>query len=172
MVMYHPVSTDGDKISEQTRELIRAIYELDIPTIWFWPNVDAGAEEISHELRIFNDKVKNHKIKFMRYLPPTKFISLLNQTKCLVGNSSAGVKECSFLGVPVVNIGSRQNDRLRAKNIIDTRHDSNAIKKAVRIQLQKGRYKSSELYFVKDTAKNIATTLATIPLYTQKKFND
>lgn len=172
MVMYHPVNTEIGKMAKNTRELLRAIYELDIPTIWFWPNVDTGSEEISHKLRVFNNEVGDHKIRFMRYLPPKKFISLLHQARCFIGNSSAGVKECSYLGVPVVNIGSRQNHRLRAKNIIDVGHDSDRIKKAVALQLKKGRYEPSQLYFKKNTGQNIASTLAKIPLYVQKKFYD
>jgi UDP-hydrolysing UDP-N-acetyl-D-glucosamine 2-epimerase len=172
MVMYHSVSTEFDKLPEQTNKLLQSIYELDIPTIWFWPNIDVGAEEISHEIRVFNNEVKNHKIRFMRYLPPKKFISLLSKTKCLIGNSSAGIKECSYLGVPVVNIGSRQNNRLRAKNILDVEHDIKAIKRAVTMQISNGRYKPSSLYFMKNTGKNIAATLAKISLYSQKKFHD
>ena len=172
MVMYHPVNTELNKLSEQTNKLLQAIYELNFPTIWFWPNADIGAEEISHEIRIFNNEVKDHKIRFMRYLPPKKFISLLNKTRCLIGNSSAGIKECSYLGVPVVNIGSRQNNRLRAKNILDVEHDIEAIQKAVTMQISKGRYEPSNLYFRKNTGKNIASTLAKIPLYSQKIFHD
>ncbi len=172
IVLYHPVSTEFDTLPEQTKQVLKAVYELHIPTIWFWPNVDIGAEEISHELRVFNNEVKDHKIRFMRYLPPKKFISLLNNARCLIGNSSAGIKECSYLGVPVVNIGSRQRNRLRGANVVDVKYDSSAIKRAISLQVSKGRYEPSHVYFLKDTSKNIAATLATIPLYIQKKFHE
>ena len=171
MVMYHPVNSEVNKISEQTRELLRAIHELNMQTIWFWPNVDAGSEDISHELRVFNNDVKDHKIRFMRYLPPKKFTTILLNAQCLIGNSSAGIKECSYLGIPVVNIGTRQNNRLKGKNVMTVPHKRNAIKKAVTMQVRTGRYESSDLYLGKNTSKNIATTLATIPLYIQKKFH-
>ncbi len=172
VVLYHPVATEYTKLSEQTRKVLKAVYELGVPTIWFWPNVDIGAEEISHELRIFNNEVKDHKIRFMRYLPPKKFISLLNKSKCLVGNSSAGIKECSYLGVPVVNIGSRQKNRMRSANVLDVQYHTSSIKDAIAIQIGKRRFKSSDMYFVKDTAKKIAKTVAAIPLYVQKKYHD
>jgi UDP-hydrolysing UDP-N-acetyl-D-glucosamine 2-epimerase len=172
VVLYHPVTTEYAKLPEQTKKVLKAIYELGVPTIWFWPNVDIGAEEISHELRIFNNEVKDHKIRFMRYLPPKKFISLLNKSKCLVGNSSAGIKECSYLGVPVVNIGSRQKNRLRGANVLDVQYHIASIKDAIMSQIGKGRFESSDMYFVKDTAQNIAKTVATIPLYVQKKYHE
>lgn len=172
MVMYHPVGLEFNKLSENANKLLKSIHELGIPTVWFWPNNDVGAEEISHELRVFNNETRDHKIRFMRYLPPQKFISLLSRAKCLIGNSSAGIKECSYLGVPVVNVGSRQDNRLRGENILDVKHDVGAIKRAITFQLKRGKYKPSNLYFLKNTSKNIASTLAKVPLYSQKKFYD
>ncbi len=170
MVMYHPVSTEVEKSIEHTRSLLFAVQELNMPTLWFWPNADVGAEEISQELRIFKDNAVNHKIHFMRYISPQDFIWLLKNTRCLVGNSSAGFKESSYLGVPVVNVGTRQANRLRSKNVIDVPYNKNAIKNAILKQLARGRYPTSHLYRANNTAKNIAKTLATIDLYIQKKF--
>jgi len=170
MVMYHPVTTELNEIKKNTREILNSIKKIDIQTFWFWPNADTGAEEISHELRRFKDEYPQSKIRFMRYIAPQDFLSLLGNTKCLLGNSSAGIKECSYLGVPVVNIGTRQIDRLRAKNVLDVFCEENKIIKAVNKQLKIGRYEPSNLYFKKNTSKNISKTLATIPLYIQKKF--
>ena len=89
---------------------------------------------------------------------------LLNQL------SSAGIKECSYLGIPAVNIGTRQNNRLRSHNVIDTRGGKKAIKNAIKRQLEQGKYKSSALYHANGTSKKIASKLATIPLYIQKSF--
>lgn len=172
MVMYHPVTTELEKISSYTKILLEAVHGLDLPTLWFWPNYDAGAEEISHELRIFANNVSGHKIRFMRYLPPKKFLSLLKNTSCLVGNSSAGIKECSYLGIPVVNVGSRQKNRLRADNVMDVEHQVDAIREAVQKQTNVNRYPSSSLYWANDTSRKIAEILATIDLYIQKSFID
>jgi len=91
-------------------------------------------------------------------------------SKCLVGNSSASVKECSYLGVPAVNIGTRQNNRLRAENIIDAGENKEEIKQAIARQVEKGRYEPSTLYSASNTSKNIADTLANVDLYIQKSF--
>jgi len=173
MVMYHPVSII--KMSQQkrnTEDLLQIIKEINIPTIWFWPNFDLGSEEISMALREFNDKEKKHKIRFMRYMHPKKFIQLLKKTKCLVGNSSAGIKECSYLGIPVVNIGTRQNGRLRAENVLDISGDKTKLKEAILKQISTGYYNPSDEYYSDYTSKNIAEKLATVNLYVQKKFND
>ena len=172
MIMHNPVTTELKKTSQNTKMLLEAIYELDIPTLWFWPNADSGAEDISRELRIFKDSVRDHKVRFMRYLPPKEFLSLLKNTKCLVGNSSAGIKECSYLGVPVVNIGSRQSNRLHADNVMDTGNDKKEIKEIIMKQINIGRYPTSDLYKIDNTSKKIAEKLATIELYIQKSFED
>jgi len=170
-VMYHPVWTELDKAARQTRELLVAVNEIGQQVLWFWPNFDAGAEEtVAHEMRAFKDQSPDNHIRFLRYLPPEQFLWLLRRTKCLVGNSSAGIKESSYLGVPVVNIGTRQGSRLRSENVVSVDHDKAAIQAAIRTQTAVGRFKPSSLYHADDTAKNIAQTLATVPLYIQKQF--
>jgi UDP-N-acetylglucosamine 2-epimerase len=118
---------------------------------------------------VFNDNTEDHGIKFMRYMPPEQYLSILKSSKCLVGNSSAGIKECSYLGIPVVNIGSRQNSRLRAGNVIDVKEDDKDLKEIIKKQITK-KYKSSHIYQKVNTSKKIADKLATIPLYIQKTF--
>lgn len=172
MVMYHPDISDLKNIHVYTKNILKAVHDSKIPTLWFWPNFDAGAEDLSQELRAFKEDVKGHKIRFMRYLGPREFMWLLNHSKCLIGNSSAGIKECSFLGIPVVNIGQRQNKRLKASHIINVDHNPENIKKALEKQMGIGRYPSSSMYFAPDTGKKIAKTIAEIPLYTQKTFID
>lgn len=172
IVMYHPVVTELSDNVSHIQKLINVIHGLNMQVLWFWPNADVGSEEISHQLRIFNDQVKKHKIRFLRDVPPKKFITLLKNSKCLVGNSSAGIKECSQLGIPVVNIGSRQNGRLRAENVLDASYDEVSIKAAVQSQLKKKHYAESCLYVATNTAKRIAEVIATIDLYIQKKFTN
>ncbi|MEK7185047.1 MAG: UDP-N-acetylglucosamine 2-epimerase [Patescibacteria group bacterium] len=170
MVMYHPVVTELDQVLKNITSLLRAIHGLGMQTLWFWPNADLGSEIISRELRAFNDNEKGHAIRFMRDINPQEFIWLLRNSRCLVGNSSAGIKECSYLGIPVVNVGSRQNGRLRAHNVLNVHHDEGAIRRAIDKQLRIKRYPPSNLYLAKNTSKNIAKTLATVGLYVQKNF--
>jgi UDP-hydrolysing UDP-N-acetyl-D-glucosamine 2-epimerase len=173
MVMYHPVWQDAleeGKLARQTRLVLEAVHALAMPAIWFWPNADVGSEEISHELRVFRDRTNEHKIHFMRYLPPRMFVKLLGKTRVLVGNSSAGIKESSFLGVPVVNIGRRQQGRLRAENVVDVEHDTLSITDAIRRQFAVGRFKPSAIYRGEETSRRIAEVLATAEISNDKRF--
>ncbi|MCD4760918.1 UDP-N-acetylglucosamine 2-epimerase [bacterium] len=172
MVMQHPVTSEVGVNRKNIEATLEAIAELGIPTIWFWPNVDAGTDEVSKGIRVFRENNKADNIRFIKYLPAEEFIGLLKKTKCLVGNSSAGIKECSYLGTPVVNIGTRQHGRMRAENVMDVSPDKKEIKKAISKQMKNGKYPQSDIYYQPDTAKNITDILAKSKLYTQKTFKD
>lgn len=173
MVMQHPVTTEVGKNKQNTEETLKAICDLKIQTIWFWPNIDAGTDEVSNAIRTFRETTDiNNYTRFLKHLPPEKFLALLKKSQCLIGNSSTGIKECSFLGIPVVNIGTREMGRIKAQNVIDVDYDSQKIKEAIKKQLKIGRYQPSNLYYKKDTSKKIAEILATCDLYIQKRFID
>ncbi len=172
IVMQHPVTSEVGKNRKNIEETLQAVYKFNIPTIWFWPNIDAGTDETSKGIRTFREIHKPKKIRFIKYLPPEQFIGLLKKTACLVGNSSAGIKECSFLGIPVVNIGTRQQGRMRADNVTDVNYDRDEIMEAIKNQLVKGRYKVSTIYYKPGTAKKMVEVLAQVKLYTQKRFID
>lgn len=170
MVMQHPVTSEVGANRDHIEETLFAVHELSIPTIWFWPNVDAGTDEVSKGIRTFREEKNPSHMRFLKSLPPEQFIGLLKCASCLVGNSSAGIKECSYLGTPAVNIGTRQYGRMRADNVIDVGYDARSIKTAIRRQLKHGSYEPSKLYCKKGTSKNIAQTLAKARLYSQKHF--
>lgn len=171
MVMYHPVTTEKNNRGD-TDALLEAVDNLNYQAIWFWPNHDAGTGEISKAIRVYreNGKLKNDKIRFVTDVTPDDFISLLRSAKAMVGNSSAGIKECSYLGVPVVNIGSRQNGRLRGRNVLDVSADFSKIKNAMRRQLDHGAYKSDKIYYNPGTSDKIVKILENVKLASQKKF--
>lgn len=172
MIMFHPVTSELENLSKYTKTLLDVVHEIYHQTLWFWPNMDTGSEIISKELRHFNDCVKDHKIRFMRYIDPKGFVNLLNKASCLIGNSSAGIKETSYLGTPVVNLGNRQKNRQFSENVKISDFRKQNIKKAILEHLEKGRYKSSNLYQGENTAKKIANKLANSKLYIQKHFNN
>jgi len=171
MVIQHPVTTERDN-RENIQKTLDAILELEIPTVWFWPNVDAGTDQISNAIRSFREHHNPSHIRFIKFLPAEEFLALLSKSACLVGNSSAGIKESSYFGLPVVNIGSRQSGRARAENVADVDYNKEQIMSAVQRQIAAGRYPSSQLYCKADTAKNIVDTISKVKLYTQKRFKD
>lgn len=173
IVMQHSVTTEMDQNEKNVTETIEAIKALGFPTIWFWPNVDAGTDDISGVLRRYRELHNlNKNVRFIKYLPVEEFIGLLRNAACLIGNSSSGIKEASFLGTPVVNIGTRQQGRMKADNVINVGYNRQEIKEAVEEQLIYGKYESSHIYYKEGVSKAISDILATIKLYNQKSFND
>ena len=170
-VLYHPVTTEKNNRGK-TEMLLRAVDELNIPAVWFWPNSDAGTNEIAKAIRVYREqgKLKNNKIRFVTDLLPEDFVGLMRSASVLVGNSSAGIKEASYLGLPVVNVGTRQQGRLRGENVIDVGYSKDVIAKAVKKQLGRGRYEKSKVYFQPGTSDRIVKVLSKTRLFTQKNF--
>jgi UDP-hydrolysing UDP-N-acetyl-D-glucosamine 2-epimerase len=169
VVMQHPVTTEYSDSATQIQETISAITSLNQPTFWFWPNVDAGSDQISKGLRRFRETGSSSTIYFFKNMIPDDFLRLLVGARCLIGNSSVGIREASYLGVPVVNIGNRQQGRDRAKNVIDVGYSSAEIVAAVQKHLSNGRYASSPLYGDGKAGERIAQILARVPLTVEKR---
>lgn len=164
VVMQHPVTTEYDQAKQDVLKTLRVIDALKIPTYWFWPNVDAGADGTSNGIRSYREKHNPQHIRFFKNMEPNDFLKLLVNSACLIGNSSVGIRECSFLGVPVVNIGTRQNRRLRGNNVIDVPYEEKAIQEAIQQQLQHPKNDPSEVYGSGNSGKRIAAILANTPL--------
>jgi UDP-N-acetylglucosamine 2-epimerase len=153
----------------QINETLSAIEKLAFPTFWFWPNVDAGSDRISKGIRHFRETHDIPFIYFFKNLSPEDFLRLLIGAKCLVGNSSVGIREASYLGVPAVNIGNRQGGRDRGPNVIDTGYSAEEVINAVKQHLVNGRYASSDLYGDGRAGDRIAELLAKVPLKSEKR---
>lgn len=162
IVSQHPVTTEYENSLFQINQTIMAIYELKIPTIWFWPNVDAGSDKISKGIRMFRETYKADFVYFIKNIPPEDFLKLAYNSLCIVGNSSVGIRECSFMGVPCVNIGTRQKGRDRGRNVIDVGYDKDEIKKAIRKQIDIGRYPSDHIYGDGKAGERIAKILSNL----------
>ena len=117
----HPVTTEYGDAFDQITVTLNAISSLDFQTIILWPNPDAGSDDIAKGIRRFREN-NSLKIRFIKNVPLETYIILMSKTKCLVGNSSSGIREGAYIGTPVVNIGSRQNNRARGKNVLDVKH--------------------------------------------------
>ena len=131
--------------------------------MWFWPNVDAGADGTSTGIRAFRETHSLANVHFFKNMEGKDFLHLLHHADCLIGNSSVGIRECAYLGVPVVNIGSRQNKRDRGSNVVDVTYQVQVIKKAIEVQSKAIRV-PSDLYGGGDSGQQIADLLAQLPL--------
>ena len=170
VVLQHPVTTEFGQSQEHIQETLEAVRDLDIPVLWFWPNVDAGSDGTSKGLRSFREVCKPKYMHFFKNMDGKDFLKLLVNSKCLVGNSSVGIRECSFLGVPVVNIGSRQNGRDQGKNIIDVSYDRNEIRNAItKFREREGLFESEHIYGDGFSGQKIADILSDVSLSVDKK---
>ena len=104
---------------------------------------------------------------FVKNLDHETFYHLLNNSLCLIGNSSTGIREGSFIGVPFVNIGSRQNKRESGYNTTNVSYNKNDIIKGIEYIIKKKRVKST-LYGNGNAGKKIVKILEKINL---KKLN-
>jgi len=164
VVLQHPVTTEVEASRRNVEATLQAIKEAGHPTLWFWPNVDAGADGTSTGIRSFREKNHDLPIHFFKNMEPNDFLHLLKNSSCLIGNSSVGIRECAFMGVPVVNVGTRQNRRDRGFNVIDVSYDTQSIKMAIEKAIKKERPKSSQVYGKGDSGKKIAKLLNEVEL--------
>ena len=169
LVSQHPVTTEYGQGEQQIVETLMALHELQMPTIMLWPNADAGSEDISRGMRKFRETHKPEYIRFYKNFPIDTYVRLMLSCACAIGNSSAPLREGAYVGVPTVNIGTRQQGRDRADNVIDAECDRHAIVAAVKQQLAHGRYPSNHLYGDGGAGARIAKVLVESPLRVQKR---
>ena len=169
VVMQHPVTTEHEASRQQVDATLYAVKETGLPVLWFWPNVDAGSDGTSKGIRIFREKEKPENFHFFRNMYPEDFLRLLCRATAIVGNSSVAIRECSFLGVPAVNIGTRQMGRERGRNVIDVGHETAAIAGAIQAHMSRGRPAPDPLYGDGHAGTRIADTLAQAELRVEKR---
>ena len=168
LVVQHPVTTEYEDGFGQINETLMAIYEMGIPTIWLWPNVDAGSDKVSKGIRVFREKYNPEFVHFFKNFSVEDYARVMRNSKCIIGNSSSGIREGSFLGVPAVNVGTRQQGRERGKNVIDVGYNKEEIKQAIMTQLRNDNYPPEYIYGDGSASRRIAEILATCNIDIQK----
>jgi len=171
LVVYHPVTTEYGSERQQVIELLSALKEFKHPTVWLWPNIDAGSDHISKELRRFRANHKPDWLKFLVNFSPEDYQRVLCNVACAIGNSSSFVRDSTFTGVPVVLVGNRQNGREIGTNVSVVPSLQAPIVDAIRRQLANGRYEPDGLYGDGHASTQIADIIARVQLYTQKRLD-
>jgi UDP-hydrolysing UDP-N-acetyl-D-glucosamine 2-epimerase len=169
VVLQHPVTTEYGSGMDQINETLKAVKSIHIQTVWLWPNVDAGSDDISKGLRMFRENEKPDYIHFYRHFSVEDYAKLIANCRCLVGNSSSGIREGSFLGVPSVDIGTRQAFRERGENCVNVDYNHKEIEEAVRSQMKSGPYPTNDLYGDGKAGERIADILAMVDIGVQKR---
>ncbi len=171
VVLIHPNTLDYQKNLKLVSNTFKAITKLNIQTLWIWPNVDAGSDLISRFLRSEREEKKNLKINFYKNFEPEDFLKIIKKSECLIGNTSSGIRECSYLGIPFVNIGDRQDQRERGNNVIDTKINDKFISKNIQMAIKKKKkIKKSKLYGNGNASTKILKILNKIDFDISKKF--
>lgn len=130
LVTYHPVTLELERTHEQVEALLGALEEIGNPVIFTQPNADADGRMIRERIC---DYVASHANAW--YVPnfgPQGYVDALRLSAAMVGNSSSGIIEAPCFELPVVNVGTRQDGRLRAANVIDVGCGRGEIVQAIR----------------------------------------
>lgn len=172
ILILHSVTTELDLLEFQVNEIIVALIESKLNYVVIYPNNDPGSEII---LKEFNKKllISNN----FRIFPSMRFeyfLTLLKYSNFIIGNSSAGIREAPFFGVPTVNIGTRQNRRSNAPSIINAISTAKDIGIAISQIKTTKRIKFSD-FGLGDSANEFIRIIKSLNLKeieTQKYFND
>lgn len=170
LLIQHPVTTESNESRKQILTTIEAIKELDVQALVALPNNDAGSSDII-------DEIKKSGLSWYPSLSTEEFVNVYRNIWAIVGNSSSGIHESSTFGIPAVNIGTRQQDRERANNVIDVDYDKQSIKIGIEKALYDDNYREEvklihNPYGDGNSAKRIVEILKKVNLsgIVQKKF--
>lgn len=132
LVVQHPVTLETDQAPKQIRETLKAVSLLKFQTIVIYPNADAGGREMINIIKEYEHLPFIHTYKS---IPHKDYLSLMQHSSVLIGNSSSGIIEAPSFGLPTINIGTRQEGRERGNNVIEVDYEKNEILKAIKIAL-------------------------------------
>jgi UDP-N-acetylglucosamine 2-epimerase (non-hydrolysing) len=140
LVTYHPVTLEYGQTASQVAELLAALREVDAPVVFTFPGADAGSRTIIEAARCFVAEAPDAQLAVS--LATRGYLSLLSHAAAMVGNSSSGILEAASFRLPVVNIGTRQQGRVRGKNVLDVGYTRAEIAAGIRTAVS-GEFRAS-----------------------------
>ncbi len=167
LAQQHPVTTEFVNSAEQIRESLLGLAKFSKYTVIFlYPNIDAGGVDIHRAMNECKDTEGLSHIYFFTHIQHDLFVNLMRNASCMFGNSSAGIRESCYFGTPTVNVGTRQTNRERGKNVMDAGNNRDDIARVIQLQLDHGRYEPEWLYGDGTSGQQIADLLVNIDLAT------
>lgn len=139
VVLQHPVSFENKMAKNQIEKTLNVIEKLKIQTIIIYPNSEPGSKDM---IRVIEKYRKKDFIQIFPNLSRNKYLSILKMADILIGNSSSGIIEAPALKLAVINIGTRQKGRIRAKNVLDVDYNEKEILKAIKKILYNKEFKN------------------------------
>ena len=128
VLIIHSVTSELDDIHSQIKIIVDEVIDSNLNYIVIFPNNDSGTDTIIKEYERFSCNPKFKVYPSMRF---EYFLSLLNNAKFIIGNSSSGVREAPYFGVPTINLGTRQKNRVKCKSVINVEIKSGLINDAI-----------------------------------------
>lgn len=129
ILIFHPVTTELESIEANTRVVMDALVADGREMIVIESNNDWGSDKIRRVFGDYQDIPTLHFFPSMRF---EYFLSILRKADFIIGNSSSGIREAPHYGVPAINLGSRQNNRVRSALVIDTDITAEAISRSLK----------------------------------------
>ncbi len=161
LVIFHPVLQEEKNAGSQMQQLLDALSRSSLQSLILMPNSDAGANSIREAVDKFS---QNPYFRRVVHLPRKKFISWLAAVDVMIGNSSSGIIESASFNLPTVNIGSRQKDRERNDNVIDTLTNTDDIKNGIYSALKLKGNNFKNIYGDGKSGEKIISLLKTLSL--------
>ena len=171
MAIFHPITTDIKNLKFQIRNFISALKLSKDNIILIYPNNDLGSDIILKEYK----KIKNKNILIFPSLRFEYYLTLLKNCKYIIGNSSSGIMEAPYYGIPTINIGSRQKNRANIKSIINCSYKSNEILKSIKKNVFNKKIKKTFFFGYGKSKKKILKILKSKKIWklsNQKQFKD
>lgn len=170
LMVQHPVTTSVGKGFDQVSQSLQALAEIkEIQKVVLWPNIDAGSDEVAKGIRTFRERNMDEPFHYFRNFTPEDYARVLKGASCCVGNSSSFLRECSFLGTPVVLVGDRQRGREHGRNVKFAEYKKDSILENLKAQLENRRYDQDHIFGDGNAGKKIADELTKINLNYEKQ---
>lgn len=173
ILMYHPVTTELEKLGNNVKELVDAVIESKLNYVVIYPNNDPGSNIILNEYERFNNILN---FKLFPSIKFEKFLILLKYCKFIIGNSSAGIREAPIYSVPTINLGSRQKNRFHHESIFNTDENKDLILNSINHIIKNSSKFSPSYFFGKGKSavkfKNVLEKNSFWETKTQKHFFD
>lgn len=131
LVVLHPITEDLKNLDQYVDEFMQALKEVDLIKIFILPNNDVGSE-------LIKEKINGHDLShayFFKNLSRSDYLSILNESKFIIGNSSSGILEAPTYQVPCINIGGRQHKRYQGSNVINCDFKKDSVLNAISLVL-------------------------------------
>jgi UDP-hydrolysing UDP-N-acetyl-D-glucosamine 2-epimerase len=160
MVCMHPVTTDNESDAKM-QVLLEVLDYFEVDTYWIHSNIDPMHTQINGFVKNYIDKHNMKFVKFLDSISPEDFYVLMKNSMCLIGNTSSGIREGSYLGTPYVCLGNRQSKREHGQNVkfVDN-YDFVDIKEAIGWSMGR-EFEYDGRFGIGDASERIANVLAT-----------